>query len=367
MRVLVVCKRQYTGKDLVRDRFGRLYELPVGLAKLGDDVRICTLSYRRRAGAKVGRFDGIGVEWHSLDAFPAGLARHDAWLDDVVANWKPDVVWASSDMVQAVLAMRWSRRRGIPCVIDLYDNYESFGLSRLPGLTAAFRNACRDAAALTVVSDSLADYVRARYRVSCPVGTVVNGVRKDIFHPRDKDLARDALGLPREARVVGTAGALTAHRGISDLFDAFERLAGHDENLWLIHAGPTDGSVRRKCHPRIVDFGMLPQKRVPDLLAALDVGVVCNRDSAFGRYCFPLKLYEMIAMRIPVVAAALGDVQQLLADQPQCLYAPGDVAMLGERIATQLSAPLVPGISSPTWDDCAGSLQRLLAHSCPWR
>ena len=367
MRVLVVCKRQYTGKDLVNDQFGRLYELPAGLARLGDEVRVCALSYRQRTGATMGRFDGASVEWRTLNAFPIGLMRHGAWLDEATAGWKPDVVLVSSDMLQAVLAMRWSKRRGIPCVIDLYDNYESFGLSRLPGLAAAFRSACMRAAALTVVSDSLADYVRATYRVACPVEVVVNGVGKDIFYPRDKGLARDALGLPRDARVVGTAGALTVGRGISDLFDAFERLACHDDRLWLIHAGPTDDSVRRGRHPRIVDFGMLPQHRVPDLIAALDVGVVCNRNSAFGRYCFPLKLHEMLAMRIPVVAAALGDVQRLLVNHPQSLYVPGDVAMLGERISAQLSAPSIADIESPTWQDCAGMLRSALGHGCGLR
>ena len=32
MRVLVLCKRQYTGRDLLDHRYGRLHALPVGLA-----------------------------------------------------------------------------------------------------------------------------------------------------------------------------------------------------------------------------------------------------------------------------------------------------------------------------------------------
>ena len=360
MRVLVICKRQYTGKDLVNDRFGRLYELPAGLSKLGDEVRLCTLSYRRRAGADTGRFEDAGIEWRSRNAIPVGLIRHHAWLDAVTSNWTPDVVWASSDMLQAVLAMRWSKRRGIPCVIDLYDNYESFGLSRIPGLTKAFQSACRQAAALTVVSNTLSDYVRTRYSTNRPIDVVINGIRKDLFHERDKSHARASLGLPPDARIIGTAGALTADRGISDLFDAFERLAYHDANLWLVHAGPTDSSSGNRHHPRIVDFGMLPQQEVPVLLAALDVGVVCNRDSAFGRYCFPLKLHEMLAMRIPVVAAALGDVETLLASNPPSLYAPGDVEMLAERISAQLSMPSIYNVASPGWQDCAAMLRLTL-------
>src|SRR5690606_11391178 len=67
MRVLVVCKRQYSCKDVMSDRFGRLYELPLGLTSLGDDVRICALSYRRRRGPSAGRFEGTSLEWRSLN------------------------------------------------------------------------------------------------------------------------------------------------------------------------------------------------------------------------------------------------------------------------------------------------------------
>lgn len=362
MRVLVLCKRQYSGKDLVDDRFGRLYELPVGLAALGHDVRVCTLSYRRREGAQSGCFDGTGVAWHSIHVMPTGLARYNVWLDDVTSGWTPDVVWASSDMLQTVLAMRWSKRRSIPCVIDLYDNYESFGLSKIPGLAAAFRYACRQAAGLTVVSGTLSHYVRENYRVTCPIDVVVNGIRENMFHPRDRAQARTSLGLPHDARIIGTAGALTADRGISDLFEAFERIAADDDDLWLIHAGPTDGSFGSRHHPRIFDLGILQQQCVPELLAALDVGVICNRDTAFGRYCFPLKLHEMLAMKIPVVAAALGDVRHLLAGSPQSLYAPGDVAMLARRIRMQLSEPSIAEIAPVRWQGCASVLERALAR-----
>ena len=34
MRILVLTKRQYMGKDLLDDRFGRFWELPLELARL---------------------------------------------------------------------------------------------------------------------------------------------------------------------------------------------------------------------------------------------------------------------------------------------------------------------------------------------
>ena len=55
-------------------------------------------------------------------------------------------------------------------------------LQKQPGLAVAFRNACRQARALTVVSSTLSDYVRAHYATKCPIEVVVNGIREDLFH-----------------------------------------------------------------------------------------------------------------------------------------------------------------------------------------
>ena len=48
MKILVLSKRQYMAKDLLDDHFGRFWELPLELARLGHEVRGLTLSYRRR-------------------------------------------------------------------------------------------------------------------------------------------------------------------------------------------------------------------------------------------------------------------------------------------------------------------------------
>ena len=44
-KILVITKRQYTGKDLLDDRFGRLREIPLALAEKGYKVQGLCLSY----------------------------------------------------------------------------------------------------------------------------------------------------------------------------------------------------------------------------------------------------------------------------------------------------------------------------------
>ena len=74
MRILVLTKRQYMGKDLLDDRFGRFWELPLELARRGHEIRGISLSYRKKSeGSSTPSLDaGTGnITWHSVNLLNA--------------------------------------------------------------------------------------------------------------------------------------------------------------------------------------------------------------------------------------------------------------------------------------------------------
>ncbi|WP_149195510.1 glycosyltransferase family 4 protein [Luteimonas suaedae] len=357
MRVLVLCKRQYTGKDLLDDRYGRLFELPVALAARGASVAVVATSYRTR-GALVR--EERGVRWRSVDALP-WLPLITKMQHSEALAWRPNVIWASSDALHLVAGVRLAKRLGVPVILDLYDDYEAFGLTRSPGLRGALRRACSQAQALTAVSQSLADVLPGRGKVPPVIEVVCNGVPNDFAPVVQQTEARRMLGLPASGRLIGTAGALYASRGIADLFDAFRRLHARDSELRLVVAGPRSHSVAKAIPQGAFDLGLLPHAQMPLLMRALDVGVVCNRDTAFGRSCHPQKLVEMVSCSLPFVAAEVGEAARLLSDEADKLYPPGDGAALAGRIASQLSDPRPAKMSlARTWDSIAEQLERAL-------
>jgi glycosyltransferase involved in cell wall biosynthesis len=107
----------------------------------------------------------------------------------------------------------------------------------------------------------------------------------------------------------------------------------------------------------IHDLGTLPLEIVPVLLNALDLAVICNRDSAFGRYCFPQKAYEIIACRVPLVAAAVGSMKELLTEYPACLYEPENANSLAQAIERQLQARTIVNLRAPSWAESAKNLE----------
>jgi teichuronic acid biosynthesis glycosyltransferase TuaC len=204
----------------------------------------------------------------------------------------------------------------------------------------------------------MADYVLQTYPLHKPHAVILSGVRKDLFYPQDRQECRQKLGLPVDARIIGVAGALDPSRGIDTLFSTYQTLAAKDTNLHLALAGARGAKQKIPPGPRIHDFNSLPHEDVPTFFNALDLAVICYRHSAQGEYSFPQKAYEIIACRVPMIAAAVGSMNELLQANPECLYEPKSTASLADAIRRQLEQRAIIQIPAPSWADSAARLDK---------
>ena len=373
LRILVLCKRQYTGKDLLDDRYGRLFEIPKSLAQIGHYVRGLTLSYRHRSNIPPPQQVTGGVLWETMNGLPfspIGGLQHLQRIRTICLEFRPDVVWASSDAWHAIAARIVCRPLGIPYVIDLYDNYESFGLTRLPGISPLFRAACRSASGLTPVGGILNEHIQIHYRLppKLPYLCLGNAVDTEHFKPINKQYARQKLGLAPTDILIGTAGALDASRSIATLLEAYAELLPELPSLRLVLAGPRDRTLDRFSYLPFTDLGVLEATQTPLFWNAMDVAIIQNRESAFGRYCYPQKLQEIIACGVPLVATGIGEVGVQLHDFPQCLVVPESPGELAKSITKQLNEKVTVDQSKvKTWRQRAEELSNFLKviASCP--
>jgi glycosyltransferase involved in cell wall biosynthesis len=368
LKILVLTKRQYMGKDLLDDHFGRFRELPLELARLGHDVRGLCFSYHAKSEGKFVDRDGSSgaqVNWDSVNLFGRGLPRlksYTTYARQLSREFQPDLIWACSDAYHAIFGSWLAKRVGARCVIDLYDNFESFSASRFPGVLPLFRRAVRAADGVTSFSQRLAEYVVQTYMRTKPTSIIENGARKDLFYPQDRNECRRQLGLPENVIVIGTAGALHSSRGIETLFKAFEQLSTEIGNIHLALAGPREHRMRIPMGPRVHDFKELSHDSVPAFVNALDVAVVCYRPSRQGEFSFPQKAYEIIACRVSVVAAAVGSMNELFQDYRECLYEPENAASLADAVRRQLKQRTVIATPTPSWADSASRLQNFISE-----
>lgn len=172
---------------------------------------------------------------------------------------------------------------------------------------------------IVAVSHATADVLKTSgYRRSA-VRTIHNGVDlssiRAIQSPAE---VRIALGLPRDAFVIGTAGRLVPVKGHEHLIRAIPwiRASEPDARVVIIGSGPEEQPLRALARSLRVDQACVfvdpavdRRAAVYDLVAAVDVFALPSLSEGI-----PMALLEAMALERPVVASAVGGVPEIIAD-----------------------------------------------------
>lgn len=127
MKIIFLSKRQYMRKDVLDDKYARLYELPANLFQNGHEIIGVCLSYRQKnQGVILNKTDNNHrFEWHSYNFFQRGLPniRYIQSLFQLILDFKPDILIGSSDALHLILTRWLAKRFNISYAVDIYDNF----------------------------------------------------------------------------------------------------------------------------------------------------------------------------------------------------------------------------------------------------
>jgi glycosyltransferase involved in cell wall biosynthesis len=156
--------------------------------------------------------------------------------------------------------------------------------------------------------------------------------------PETRRRARLLLGLPENARVVGTAARLSHQKAPLDMVRALARLGRPDVLVAWVGGGelrsPTEREIRRAgLEGRFLLLG--ERSDVPALLPAFDVFALPSLYEGL-----PCALVEAMTCGIPVVATAVNSVPEIvIAGKTGLLARPGDPSSLASALAFMLDHP----------------------------
>lgn len=149
----------------------------------------------------------------------------------------------------------------------------------------------------------------------------------------DRDKARDKLGIVANQTVVGFAGRLDPCKGADVLIRAAALLCRESERFRFVIMG--EGSQRALLERLAGQLGL--QEKVTfaglcvnpaEVMIAFDVAVVPSRREAFG-----IAAVELMRMRIPVVASAVGGLVEVVKhEQTGMLVAPLSPEAIAEAV-----------------------------------
>ena len=352
LRLFFLAKRHYTNRDLLHDRFGRLYHLPRALANRGVRTTVAALDFRSLS-PRIEVEDNLVLR--SLPYFRLNAPIVGARLLAMAKEQRPDVVMASGDIQIGYYGHLLARTLGVPFVFDVYDHYPSFGSNRWPGADRAFRSVAREADLVVTASRTLAAYLAEDARATL---VVENGVDPMVFHPLDRATARASLGLARSARYAGYFGTIEDRLGVDALVASVEKVRARSApDLELLLAGTNNARPAQLDRPFVRYFGMRPQGQVPGLVAACDVLVVPYPNHPQNDFSCACKLAEYMASARPIAATDVGEARRMLRMTDVPLARPGDIDDLASRIEEQLSTPRLAELPTElTWHSLGDKL-----------
>jgi glycosyltransferase involved in cell wall biosynthesis len=178
---------------------------------------------------------------------------------------------------------------------------------------------------------------------------VANGIPENLvrIHPYGIDVS--PFHAVREARPdVGAGvrfayvGTLSRPKGVHVLIRAFRQVSDPDATLEIVGDVDLEPDYFRELYAlavgddRIRFTGMIPNERIPDRLARVDVQIV----PSIWYENAPLTLYSAQAAGVPVVASNLGGMSELVShDQNGLLFEPGDVSDLATQLRRLAAEP----------------------------
>jgi glycosyltransferase involved in cell wall biosynthesis len=190
--------------------------------------------------------------------------------------------------------------------------------------------------AVVTVSGPLRDHVVSLGVSPERVHVLPNGVDTTLFRsgpPEESVRTRWGLG---PGPVLGFCGGLRAWHGTEALPGLMQELGSRHPDLQMVIAG--DGPLRSKLElefdrrglrQRVVFTGWLPHEQLPGLIREFDVALAPYSEREHLWYASPMKLFEYMACGRPIVAPALGQIEEVVRDgETGLLYAHGDPAGL---------------------------------------
>jgi len=150
-------------------------------------------------------------------------------------------------------------------------------------------------------------------RITTPKRVAHLGVDTRKFQPGDRRAAREALGLPQDAFIVGYHGRVAHEKNLVTLLRGFSRLRAHAKRLLIVGDGVPSIVARLRKRPDVLVTGFTPE--VTPWLQAMDVYVQPSLTETTS-----LSVLEAMACGLPVVSAKVGFIKHYLIDRQNGIF-----------------------------------------------
>lgn len=306
----------------------------------------------------------------------AEVAAFGRRITAVAETFRPDIIHAHSPVLNALAALRATRRLRVPLMYEIRAFWEDAAVGNGTGTEGSLRYratraleswAVKRADAVAVICEGLKRDLLARGVAPERIMVSPNGVDMALFGdppPRDTALA-ESLGLDGE--VIGFIGSFYDYEGLDDLIAAMPALVAERKKaqLLLVGGGPMVEVLRRQAAAspvaeRIRFVGRVPHQEVERYYSLVDVLAYPRKKMRLTDLVTPLKPLEAMAQGRLVAASDVGGHRELISDgDTGTLFAADDPAAIAQALARLLA-------DRGGWDDRRARARAFVERERNW-
>lgn len=181
---------------------------------------------------------------------------------------------------------------------------------------------------------------------------------------------RKKLGLPLDKKIILYTGHFYKWKGVQVLADAAKKLPEY----FFVFIGGGDhkfeGFKQKNKRDNILYTGYKKPEEIPYYLKSADVLVLPNSlKDAKSKYTSPLKLFEYMASGVPIIAADLPVIKEILNNENAIFFQPDNLQDLADKIkillqnkelADKISTQALRDVQQYTWQKRVGKIIKFI-------
>lgn len=249
------------------------------------------------------------------------------------------------------------RKLGVPRILTVEADYKvehqvaGKSIAGVRGLVADLESkfSYRRADGIITVSETAKENLEETWNLDPEkIHVLQNGVDTNLFRPDyDGSGIRKKLGLKNGEPTIVFVGGFQSWHGLDHLLESFVKVRRviPEARLLMVGDGPLRTGIEQTARESslggsVIFSGLVPQVRVPEILAAADIAVLPYPKLPKELWFSPLKLFEYMAAGKAIVASKAGQIATVLQDQMTgILVEPGNVPELTRALTSLCQKP----------------------------
>ncbi|WP_136482661.1 glycosyltransferase family 4 protein [Cognatitamlana onchidii] len=241
---------------------------------------------------------------------------------------RTDVIVATSPQFFTVISGRWlsfwKRKKWVMEVRDLWpESIKAVGAMQTGPIIKFFeyleKSMYRNASKIVVVTDSFKDTLVSQHNIpETKIEIIKNGINNDLFYPSEKNISLlEKLNL-KDKFIIGYIGTHGMAHGLDFILKSAKKL--NNKRFHFLFLG--DGAKKEELLilkesldlDNVTMLSSVKKNDVASYISIIDVGLVNLKKSDTFMHVLPSKIFELSAMRKPILLGVEGEARKLIED-----------------------------------------------------